>query len=84
MKINHNLGKNLSKGPKKVNFFFSLRLLNYCAGSVITFLTLDCKIANELKELLELSDCDIPLQGIRQCLDRKLSAIHTEMGDSVA
>ncbi|XP_066926035.1 probable ATP-dependent RNA helicase DDX41 [Clytia hemisphaerica] len=53
------------------------------AGNVTTFLTLDCKIANELKELLECSNCDVPLQ-LRDVKMFGQKVLHTEMGDRVA
>jgi len=51
-------------------------------GLATSFLTLDCKIASELKEMLELMDQDIPkeLQNTKQ-FGKKI--IRTEFGDRV-
>lgn len=51
-------------------------------GQTSTLLTLDCKIAQELKELLETSKIEIP----PQLKDTKMfgkKVIHTEMGDRI-
>ena len=53
-------------------------------GHVTTFLTLDCRIAGELRDLLEASRAEIPPQLLR---DTKMfggnNVLHTDMGDRV-
>lgn len=51
-------------------------------GHSSTLLTLDCKIAVELKELLEMSHVEIPLE-LRDTKMFGKKVIHTDMGDRI-